>query len=157
MLQNNLNLPYRLGVGIILVNKDNKIFVGKRIDTRSEAWQMPQGGIDKGEKPKQAVMRELYEEVGIINAKIIKETENWYSYDIPDHLIAKLWNGKYRGQKQKWFLIRFLGNDDEINIHNKHAEFKEWKWTDIDEILEIIVPFKKELYKQIFKELKEYL
>lgn len=145
-------LPYRLGVGIMLLSDANEVFVGQRLDTRSEAWQMPQGGIDENETPRQAAMRELYEETGTNNAEILAETKEWYAYDLPEYLVPKLWDGSYRGQKQKWFLIRFLGEDKEFNIHVKNAEFKSWRWARIEELEEIIVPFKKPLYDAVIQE-----
>jgi putative (di)nucleoside polyphosphate hydrolase len=147
-------LPYRLGVGMMLVNKDNKIFVGKRIDSTAEAWQMPQGGVDEGEDTEQAALRELEEEAGTRNAKIIAESKEWHYYDLPDDLIPKLWGGKYRGQKQKWFCLRFLGEDSEINIATEHAEFHQWKWVDIETLPDIIVPFKRDVYAAVVAEFR---
>lgn len=153
-----LSLPFRPGVGLMLLNNKNQVFVGKRIDTRSDAWQMPQGGIDNDESPKDAALRELEEETGVVSAEIIAETKLWYYYDVPEYLIPKLWDGKYRGQKQKWFLIRFYGNDEEINIRKSpQPEFLEWRWADLDALPEIIVPFKRKLYTEVIEEFRQYL
>ncbi len=136
----------------MLLNARNEVFVGRRIDTRSEAWQMPQGGIDGDEEAKDAVMRELMEETGIDNAVIVAESRDWFYYDLPDHLVPKLWDGQYRGQKQKWFLLRFKGTDADININTEHAEFMSWRWVDMRTLPEIIVPFKRKLYATIIEE-----
>ena len=144
---------YRRGVGMILLNKHNQVFVGQRLDNRQEAWQMPQGGIDRKESPDQAMLRELQEETGTRNVEIIAKSSKWYRYDLPDDLGAKLWGGRYKGQQQIWYLLRFRGEDKEINIHTHHPEFRSWKWVDKDEIMELIVPFKKELYNQILSDL----
>lgn len=146
------SLPYRQGVGVMLLNKQNHVFVGKRIDTRSEAWQMPQGGIDEGENPSEAAMRELWEETGVKSASILVESADWYYYDLPENLVPNIWGGKYRGQKQKWFVMRFEGAEDEINIQTAHPEFNEWKWQEIEQLPELIVPFKKPLYQALVKE-----
>lgn len=146
------HLPYRPGVGVMLVNKHNQVFVGRRIDTRSEAWQMPQGGIDEGETASEAVMREMLEEIGTDKAEIIAESKNWFYYDLPEHLVPKLWDGKYRGQKQKWFFMRFLGEDSDINIETDHPEFMSWRWVEVKELPQIIVPFKRKLYGGIVEE-----
>ncbi|PPR38142.1 MAG: RNA pyrophosphohydrolase [Alphaproteobacteria bacterium MarineAlpha6_Bin4] len=150
----NIN-SYRVGVGILLFNEKKKIFVGKRIDFKSEAWQMPQGGITKGEKLKDAAYRELYEETGIKKAKIIFESKKWYKYSIPKYIKKKLWKGKYLGQKQKWFLMKFKGDEKkDINLNIHKAEFCDWKWVNIEDLEKIIVPFKKKMYKEIVKEFK---
>ncbi|NKB43534.1 MAG: RNA pyrophosphohydrolase [Alphaproteobacteria bacterium] len=141
--------PYRRGVGIVLLNNDGQVFVAQRIDTKEPAWQMPQGGIDKGEDPLTAAVRELKEETGITNATLIAETNDWLRYDLPPDLQTKMWKGKYLGQEQKWYLMRFTGTDDEINLDTKHPEFSEWKWTDLRTIPELIVEFKRDLYWQI--------
>lgn len=150
------DLPFRLGVGMVIMNKKKQIFIGKRIDRKHYGWQMPQGGIDKGEGPKETVMREMLEEIGTNKGRIIAKTDAWYSYKIPKKSAAKLWGGKYCGQKQKWFLIEFQGEDDEININTKHPEFVKWKWAYVDEILEEVVSFKFTLYKSILDEFEKY-
>ena len=147
------NLPLRLGVGIVLLNTENKVFVGKRIDHPSNCWQMPQGGVDKNEPLLSAASRELKEETGIKNVKLIKEIDYWLTYELPNNLLGKIWQGKYRGQKQKWFIMRFIGNEKEINIKTKNAEFKEWKWIDVNQLINIVVDFKLNVYKSIVKEL----
>ena len=148
------HLPYRDGVGIMLLNPHDLVFVAKRIDMTSEAWQMPQGGIDVGETPQQAAIRELMEETGIGGAVILKESDGWLTYDLPDNLVPKIWKGRYRGQKQKWFAMRFLGEDTEINIATEHPEFCEWKWVEMDTLPDIIVPFKRDLYQKVVVEFK---
>jgi putative (di)nucleoside polyphosphate hydrolase len=145
-------LPYRNGVGIMMLNAENRVFVAKRIDTLAEAWQMPQGGMDDGETPEQSAMRELYEETGTDKAVIIAESRDWYYYDLPAELIGKIWKGKYRGQKQKWFVMRFLGADSDINIHTPHPEFSEWRWVDMQSLPDVIVPFKRTLYQALVDE-----
>jgi putative (di)nucleoside polyphosphate hydrolase len=150
-------LPYRLGVGLMLLNQENKILIGQRIDTKINGWQMPQGGIDEGETPSKAVLREMEEEIGTNKGIIISETKSWYFYDIPKFMIPKLWNGQYKGQKQKWFLIKFTGNDSDIHLDTKNQEFREWQWCSLDEIMNLVVPFKKTLYKAIIKEFKKFL
>ncbi len=146
------DLPYRAGVGIMLLNNNNQVFVGKRIDTMSEAWQMPQGGIDEGEDAQTAALREMWEEIGTDKATIIAESKDWYNYDLPEHLIPKLWGGRFRGQQQKWFCLRFLGNDSDINIATEHPEFCQWQWVEMESLPDIIVPFKRELYQAIINE-----
>ena len=154
MLENkSKNLPLRLGVGIVLLNSDNKVFVGKRIDNPVNFWQMPQGGVDKNEDLLCAASRELKEETSIESVELIKEIDKWLIYELPKNLLGKIWKGKYRGQKQKWFIMRFLGNEKEINIKTKYAEFKEWKWIDIKQLTEVAVSFKFDVYKSIVKEL----
>lgn len=150
------NLPYRKGVGMMVFNDQKKIFVGKRIDNQ-EAWQMPQGGIDENEEPETAAKRELFEETGIQSIRIVKKSDNEYFYDLPDHLLGKIWKGKFKGQKQIWYLVKFLGPDSEINIKQKHPEFNEWKWVSIDELPNLIVPFKKQLYESVIKDLKDFI
>lgn len=145
-------LPFRPGVGMMILNKENKIFVGKRINSKTNGWQMPQGGIDLGETPSSAALREMYEEIGSSNAKILAESKNWYSYRIPDFLVPKLWDGKFCGQKQKWFLIKFLGADEEIQITTPSPEFEEWKWVAVEDLLNGVVPFKILLYQKIINE-----
>jgi len=146
-------LPLRTGVGIIVLNKKNKIFVGKRKDNPGDKWQMPQGGVDEGEDYITAMKRELKEETGIENIKIIKEIEKIYQYELPKDLVGIIWKGKYRGQKQKWFITRFLGEEKEINLNTKHAEFIDWKWIEPKFLPEVIVDFKKDLYLNLLKEI----
>ena len=146
-------LPLRTGVGIIVLNKQNKIFVGKRKDNPGDKWQMPQGGVDEGEDYITAMKRELKEETGIENIKIIKEIEKIYQYELPENLVGIIWKGKYRGQKQKWFITRFLGEEKEINLNTKHAEFIDWKWIEPKLLPEVIVNFKKDLYLNLLKEI----
>jgi|TARA_B100001059_G_scaffold228273_1_gene259135 putative (di)nucleoside polyphosphate hydrolase len=150
---NNQLLPMRSGVGIIVLNKKNKVFVGKRKDNPGDRWQMPQGGIDVGENYIDAMKRELIEETSIRNIKIIKQIEQTYQYQLPDNLIGIIWKGKFRGQKQKWFITRFLGNDNEININTKYPEFIDWKWIDPKMLPNVIVNFKKDLYLNLLKEI----
>ena len=150
---NNQLLPMRSGVGIIVLNKKNKVFVGKRKDNPGDRWQMPQGGIDVGENYIDAMKRELIEETSIRNIKIIKQIEQTYQYQLPDNLIGIIWKGKFRGQKQKWFITRFLGNDNEININTKYPEFIDWKWIDPKMLPDVIVKFKKDLYLNLLKEI----
>ena len=150
-------LPLRSGVGIILLNKENKVFVAKRIDNPKNFWQMPQGGIDKGEDFYTAALRELKEETSITSIKLIKEIEGNFTYILPDNLIGIIWKGKFRGQKQKWFIMRFTGDKSEINIKTKHPEFLDWKWIDLENLTEIAVPFKLEVYKKLTPEIKKIL
>jgi len=145
-------LPYRDGVGIMLFNAENKIFVARRIDTRAEAWQMPQGGIDSGEDPRAAAMRELKEEIGTNQGEIIAESREWYFYDLPDELIGIIWKGRYRGQRQKWYLMRFTGSNADINIETDDPEFCEWKWAELHTLPDLIVPFKRKLYQELSAE-----
>ena len=146
-------LPLRIGVGIIVLNKQNKIFVGKRKDNPGDKWQMPQGGVDEGEDYTTAMRRELREETSIQNIEIIKEIEKIYQYELPANLVGIIWKGRYRGQKQKWFITRFLGEEKEINLNTKHAEFIDWKWIEPKFLPEIIVNFKKDLYLNLLKEI----
>ncbi len=147
------NLPLRLGVGVVLLNSNNKVFVGKRIDNPINFWQMPQGGVDDNENLLYAANRELKEETSVKSTKLIKEIDNWLTYELPKNLLGKIWKGKYRGQKQKWFIMRFVGDEEEINIKTKNAEFKEWKWIDVNQLLNVVVIFKLDVYKTIVKEL----
>ena len=143
----------RSGVGIIILNNHNQVFVGKRKDNPGNKWQMPQGGVDEGESFYNAMKRELFEETGIKNIKILKELEKIYRYELPENLVGIIWKGKYRGQKQKWFITRFLGKDNEININTKHPEFIDWKWIEPKKLPEVIVNFKKKLYIDLLKEI----
>lgn len=148
---------YRPGVGMMLINKSNKIFVGQRKKSRKPAWQMPQGGIDLDEDPESAMLRELEEEIGTRNVEIITYSKRWYSYKIPPRLAPRLWGGKYKGQKQLWYLLRFLGHDKDINIATSHAEFSSWKWVEKQELLDLIIPFKRDLYREVLKDLWPYV
>ncbi|RYE06091.1 MAG: RNA pyrophosphohydrolase [Rickettsiaceae bacterium] len=151
------DLPYRPGVGMVIINQKNQIFLGRRIDTRIEAWQMPQGGIDLGETPSCAALREMMEETGTNKGLIIAESKYWYSYDLPKFLIPKLWNGSFKGQKQKWFLIRFIGSDSDININTDTPEFGEWRWSSSSELPKVIIPFKRKLYEAVLKEFQSLM
>ena len=151
------NLPLRRGVGIVVLNKVNKVFVAKRIDNPKNFWQMPQGGIDDGEDFLTAAYRELEEETSIKNVELISELDGLISYNLPDRLLGIIWKGKYKGQKQKWFLMRYLGNDNEINIKTKKPEFSEWRWIDLDEITKRVVDFKTDVYKNLKTEVKKII
>ena len=156
-MQTNFNkLPYRSNVGIMMVNEKGYVFVGQRLDNNQNAWQMPQGGIDAGEDPETAAYRELLEETGVKkqNVRFVASSSQWLSYDLPEDLIPILWNGKFRGQKQKWFLFKFLGEDGDINIATEHPEFSKWKWISKENLLNEIVPFKKSVYENVLKEFK---
>ena len=146
-------LPMRSGVGIIVLNKENKVFVGKRKDNPTDKWQMPQGGVDEGETYVTAMKRELLEETSIKNIEIIKEIDKIFQYELPQNLVGIIWKGKYKGQKQKWFITRFLGEENEINLNSKHAEFIDWKWIEPKLLPEVIVDFKKDLYVNLLKEI----
>ena len=148
------NLPYRSNVGIMLINDEGHVFVGQRLDNNQNAWQMPQGGIDCDEDPQSAAYRELLEETGIEqeNVRFLAKSSKWLVYDLPEDLIPKLWDGKYRGQKQKWFLFKFLGTNRDINISTEHPEFSNWKWMPKENLLEEIVPFKKSVYESVLRE-----
>ena len=150
-------LPLRNGVGIILLNKENKIFVAKRIDNPKNFWQMPQGGVDEGENLLRAAFRELEEETSIKKAELIKELDGTTIYELPDHLLGIIWKGKYRGQKQKWFLMRFTGEENEINIKTKNPEFLDWKWINIDEMTKVVVNFKLDVYKKLQEKIKKLI
>ncbi len=159
-----LALPYRPNAGLVVLNKQGQIFAGKRIDTAGEAWQMPQGGIDKGEEPEACAYRELEEETGIqaSNVELIAVLPDWVKYDFPKELAAKLWvsrsgEPKFRGQKQRWYLMRFLGEDADVNIQTKHPEFCEWRWMHPDQLIDNIVPFKREIYRQVLAGFAPYL
>ncbi len=151
------NLPLRRGVGIVILNKENKIFVAKRIDNPKNFWQMPQGGVDKDEDFLSAAYRELEEETSIKDVELIKEIDEILTYELPKHLLGIIWKGKYKGQKQKWFIMRYLGTDDKININTKKPEFLEWKWIDLDMITEVVVDFKLEVYKKLKSQIKEII
>ena len=155
MKQNEL--PLRLGVGIIVLNKENKVFVGKRKDNPINKWQMPQGGVDRGENLVNAMKRELKEETSIRSIEILKELEGWTEYELPNYLLGKIWRGKYRGQKQKWFIVRFLGKDEEINLKTSHPEFIEWQWLDIENLPSVIVHFKKKVYEKLLPVIKSFI
>ena len=157
MINKNSNLPLRSGVGIVVLNKDNKVFVAKRIDNQKKFWQMPQGGVDKGENYLAAAYRELEEETSIINVDLVKELDGLISYELPENLLGVIWKGKYRGQEQKWFVMRFLGNDAEINIETKQPEFCEWKWIDLENITDLVVDFKLHIYLHVKKKVEEIL
>ena len=150
------DLPYRPCVGIMLFNKDGKVFVGKRLDQTVEAWQMPQGGIDKGESPREAALRELGEEVGTDKAAIIGEMEEWVTYDLPEHLIGVAFHGKYKGQRQKWFAMRFTGQDGDIDLAAHEPEFSDYRWISLEELPDLIVPFKRETYRQVIAALGQF-
>ena len=151
------NLPLRSGVGIIVLNKENKIFVAKRIDNPKNFWQMPQGGVDDGEDFLTAAYRELNEETGIKSIELIKEIDGTTTYELPNHLLGIIWKGKYRGQKQKWFLMRFVGEEKEINLKTSNPEFLEWKWIELDKITELVVDFKLHVYSEIKEKVKKII
>ena len=151
------NLPLRTGVGVAVLNQNNKVFVGKRIDNPIDKWQMPQGGVDPGETFTSAMKRELLEETNIKNIKILKELDYWLEYELPTDLVGIIWKGKYIGQKQKWFIARFLVKDNEVNLNTKKPEFIDWKWLNIEELPNVIVDFKKDVYKKLLKELKNFI
>ena len=157
ILEKFKNLPLRRGVGVVVLNKENKVFVAKRIDNPKDFWQMPQGGVDQNESYLDAAYRELYEETNIKEIELIKEVEEFTTYELPDHLLGIIWKGKFKGQKQKWFIMRFVGNEDEINIKTKKPEFLDWKWIDVNEITKKVVDFKYEVYKKVKKEVEKIL
>ena len=150
-------LPLRIGVGVIVLNNKNKIFVGKRKDNPVNKWQMPQGGVNKDENFITAMKRELDEETSIKNIKIIKELDGWFEYELPKNLVGIIWKGKFRGQKQKWFIVRFTGKKSEINLKTKHPEFIEWKWIDYNLLPEVIVDFKKKVYEKLKIEIINFI
>jgi putative (di)nucleoside polyphosphate hydrolase len=156
-MENKINLPLRRGVGIILLNSENKVFVGKRIDNPKKFWQMPQGGINNNENYFQAAKRELKEETGITRIKLIKELDEWLIYNLPKNLLGKIWKGKYRGQKQKWFIMKFEGKDKEINVNTNSPEFLDWKWVDPTNLPKIVVNFKVDIYKKLLKKLSKII
>ncbi len=157
MLNKFKNLPLRKGVGVVLLNSENKVFVAKRIDNPKNFWQMPQGGVDGNEDFLSAALRELKEETSINNVKLIQELDGMTTYELPDNLLGIIWKGKYRGQKQKWFVMRFLGEESEINLKTKNPEFLEWRWIKIDEITKFVVDFKLEIYQIIKQKVKKIL
>lgn len=144
--------PYRRCVGVLLLNSDGEVFVGNRIDTEGDDWQMPQGGIDEGESPQDAALRELEEEVGTDKAEIIAESSDWFSYDLPEPISRKVWGGRYRGQSQRWFAMRFTGSDDEIRLDRHKQEFSEWSWVPMSRLVDMITPFKQDVYRQVVRE-----
>ena len=152
-------LPYRPCVGVMLVNTSNEVFVGQRKDHYKAAWQMPQGGVEKKEDPREAALRELWEETGVDPALVTveAETDDWLPYELPHDLVPKLWKGRYRGQKQKWFLMRFSGQDSDINIATEHPEFSHWRWLAADELVENIVPFKRDVYVAVLEAFRDRL
>ena len=150
-------LPLRVGVGAVLLNKNNQVFVGKRRDNPVNKWQMPQGGVDNNEKLIDALKRELYEETSVKNYEIIHELDRWLTYELPENLLGKIWRGKYRGQKQRWFILRFSGEENEINVNTKKPEFLEWKWADIESLPNIIVDFKKKVYEELLVEIRKII
>ena len=151
------NLPFRTGVGIVVLNKNNEVFVAKRIDNPKDFWQMPQGGVDDGEHLLAAAYRELNEETSIKSVKLIKELDGIITYELPPRLLGVIWKGKYKGQKQKWFVMKFIGQDNEINLKTKHPEFFEWKWVKLDKITDIVVDFKLNVYKEVKEKVKKLL
>lgn len=153
------DLPYRPCVGVVLVNADGRIFAGQRKDSPVAAWQMPQGGIDAGETPKTAALRELREETGVTGdlVEFVAKSPNWVTYDLPDDLVGKVWGGKYRGQRQRWFLFRYLGRDDQIDIATQHPEFSQWRWVTAEEMLAAIVPFKRAVYEDVVAAFRAWL
>ena len=150
-------LPLRVGVGAVLLNKNNQVFVGKRRDNPVNKWQMPQGGVDNNEKLVDALKRELYEETSVKSYEIIHELDRWLTYELPENLLGKIWRGKYRGQKQRWFILRFSGEENEINVNTKKPEFLEWKWADIESLPNIIVDFKKKVYEELLVEIRRII
>ena len=153
------SLPYRPCVGIVLIDARGLVFAGQRIDNPSPAWQMPQGGIDEGETPREAAYRELWEETGVTRDKVefVGKTHGWVTYDLPPELLGKIWGGKYRGQRQKWFLFRFKGQDADVKIASEHPEFSTWRWILVDEMVESIVPFKRAVYEEVIRSFRAYL
>ena len=152
-----INLPLRIGVGIVVLNKDNKVFVARRIDNAKKFWQMPQGGVDEGEDFLKAAYRELEEETNIRSVELITELDGTITYELPDHLLGIIWKGKYRGQKQKWFLMRFNGEDKEIDVKTKNPEFLDWKWIELDQITEVVVNFKLHVYKELKEKINKII
>jgi putative (di)nucleoside polyphosphate hydrolase len=157
MTNRNIDLPLRSGVGIVVLNKQNEVFVAKRIDSLKNFWQMPQGGVDKGEHYLAAAYRELEEETSVKSVDLIKELDGLISYELPKDLLGIIWNGEYRGQEQKWFVVRFLGQDNEIDIQTKNPEFCEWKWINLENITDLVVDFKLHVYEDVKKKVKEII
>ena len=149
------NLPLRIGVGIVVLNKKNKVFVAKRIDNKNNFWQMPQGGVNEAENYFDAALRELEEETSIKNVTLIKEIDDFITYLLPNHLLGIIWRGKFKGQKQKWFIMKFNGSDDEIDVNTPKPEFLEWKWVEIDQLIDVVVDFKRDVYKKVTSEIKK--
>ncbi len=154
---NDKKLPLRIGVGVIVLNNENKVFVGKRKDNPVDKWQMPQGGINKNEDFLSAMKRELEEETSIRNIKVLKELDKNFEYELPKELLGIIWKGKFRGQKQRWFIVKFTGEDKEINLNTKHPEFIEWRWINFEELPNVIVDFKKKVYEELLKELRKFI
>ena len=154
---NMQKLPMSNGVGVIVLNNENKVFVGKRKDNPVDRWQMPQGGVDIGESYLSAMKRELYEETSITSIEILREVDGFFEYDLPNNLVGIIWKGKFRGQKQKWFIAKFIGNENEINLQTKNPEFIEWKWIIPDELPKTIVDFKKKMYVELLEILKDFI
>ena len=152
-------LPYRSCVGVMLVNEAGEVFVGQRKDRDFDAWQMPQGGVDKSEAADEAALRELEEEIGVGRelVSIIAQSDGWLAYDLPHDLVPNIWKGRYRGQQQKWFLMRFTGRDDQVNIETDHPEFSKWRWVPVDALVDGIVPFKRAVYEAVVKEFRAFL
>jgi putative (di)nucleoside polyphosphate hydrolase len=150
-------LPLRIGVGAIVLNNENKVFVGKRKDNPIDKWQMPQGGVNENENYLSAMKRELDEETSIKNIEVLKEIDGWFEYELPKELLGIIWKGKFRGQKQKWFVVRFVGLENEINVKTKHPEFIQWRWININDLPKVIVNFKKEIYQKLLIELKNFI
>ena len=150
-------LPLRLGVGVVLLNKKNQVFVCKRKDNPIDKWHMPQGGVNTGENLIDAMKRELHEETSIQNIKILNEIDGWFEYELPKNLLGKIWKGRYRGQKQKWFVVKFLGNDGEINLQTDKPEFIEWRWLDIENLPNVIVDFKRKVYEQLLPKIRNFI
>jgi len=153
----NNDLPLRTGVGVVVINSKNRVFVGRRIDNSNDKWQLPQGGVDKDEELLSAMKRELHEETSIKNIKILKELDYWVEYELPKRLVGIIWKGKFRGQKQKWFIVRFVGDETEININTKKPEFNDWKWLDANELPNVVVDFKKHIYEKLLIETKKII